>query len=724
MKKYLNWQVAKSINGKDFEEYFPAVVPGNVQLDYAKAKGFAEDWQFADNFHKFDGLEDSYWKYRTVLTNLDWSKENYFVALGIDYKFDILLDGEKIYSYEGMFAKTRILLAKAKENSILEVLVYPAPKNPVDKVDELDASRIPMGRTEADRSVKPAVCYGWDFHPRLIVQGIWDEAYIESVDKLHIANVNIDYEVMKIDGESGNVNMCFSVEKTGGDATFYLYDDKNQLIAESKTQQMQAIVDLWYPHNIGKQPIYRLETILKDKNGTTVSAFNKKIGFRKVELVMNDGAWDYPEFIYPMSRSYCPFQLCINGKKVFAKGSNWVNPEVFVGTLTESDYRAQLQLVKDCNMNILRMWGGAIVNKAAFFEICDELGIMVWQEFPLSCNNYADDKHYLEVLEKESKAIVEKIKPHPCHIIWCGGNELFNFWSGMTDQRLALRILNKVCLDNDPYTPFLPTSPVYGVKHGPYRFTMYGRDVFNLFNDNKATGYTEFGMPCMVNFETLEKFMPQEALQRFENTKAWRDHFAFEEEGRVHGHCDYNSVSRYFGEVIDVKQYIEYSQFLACAGYTYIFEEGRRQPMCSMVMNWCFNEPWYCAANNSLVGYGNIKKPTYEAVKKALEPITVSLRMKRFGYHKGDQFEGEIHVLNDTAQNSGIEQIEVYIDNGLKKKLCSMSATSSSSNEYCGNISFTLDSELLGEGRDNKIISIILKAGNIEKCYPIFVWNN
>lgn len=72
MKKYLNWQVAKSINGKDFEEYFPAVVPGNVQLDYAKAKGFADDWQFADNFHKFDGLEDCYWKYRTVLTGLDW----------------------------------------------------------------------------------------------------------------------------------------------------------------------------------------------------------------------------------------------------------------------------------------------------------------------------------------------------------------------------------------------------------------------------------------------------------------------------------------------------------------------------------------------------------------------------------------------------------------------------------------------------------------------------
>jgi beta-mannosidase len=211
-------------------------------LDYARANGFAEDWQFADNFHKFDGLEDCYWKYRTILTGLDASKENYFVAHGIDYKFDILLDGEKIYSYEGMFAKTRVSLAQARENSVLEVLIYPAPKNPVDKIDALDESRIPMGRTEADRSVKPAVCYGWDFHPRLIVQGIWDEAYIETVQPLHIANVAVDYEVIKIDGERGSVNIRFEVEKTGGVAEFNLYNDKGELIAVSNTDTDSLIL--------------------------------------------------------------------------------------------------------------------------------------------------------------------------------------------------------------------------------------------------------------------------------------------------------------------------------------------------------------------------------------------------------------------------------------------------------------------------------------------------
>lgn len=729
MKKYLNWKVAKSSDGNIFEEFIPATVPGNVQLDYAKAKGFDGDWQFADNFHKFDGLEDCYWKYHTVLTGLDVSKEHYFVALGIDYKFDIILDGEKIYSYEGMFAKNRVPLFNAKEGSILDVLVYPAPKNSVDNIVELDQSRIPMGRTEADRCFKPAVCYGWDFHPRLIIQGIWDEAYVESVEKLHIVNVDVAYEVESIVNERGEADIQISVEKTGGEAEFYLYNDKNELVAESETGQMRASVDLWYPHNIGKQPLYRLETLLKDENGEVISVFSKKIGFRRVEILMNEGAWDCCESRYPMSRAYCPFQLYINGKKVFAKGSNWVNPEVFVGTLTDNDYRKQLRLVKECNMNILRMWGGAIINKESFFDICDELGIMVWQEFPLSCNNYTDDKHYLEVLEKEANAIVDKIKTHPCHVIWCGGNELFNSWSGMTDQRFAVRLLNKICLEKDPFTPFLPTSPVYGVKHGPYRFTMYGRDVFNLFNDNRATGYVEFGMPCMAAYEELKKFIPEKALERFENTQSWRDHFAFEEKDKTLGHCDYNSVTMYFGKVTDVREYIQYSQFLACVGYTYVFEEGRRQPMCSMVMNWCFNEPWHCAANNSLVGYGNVKKATYNAVCKALEPITLSLRMQRFDYRRGDVFEGEVYILNDSAKPSGIESVEVYIDYGIVKKLADFTPMNLDKNEYCGNIVFAIDDEIVaGKGSENfscknKIATIILKSSDMEKRYPILIWN-
>lgn len=722
MKKDLEWTVAKSADGKAFEDFIPAGVPGNVQLDYAKAKGFADDWQVGTNYHKFDGLEDCYWKYRAVLTGLPAGKEHYFVAHGIDYCFDVFLDGKRLFSYEGMFAKNRVLLEGVHENSVLEVLIHPAPKHPLIKDGKLDASRIPWDRAEADRSVKPAVGYGWDFHPRLIVQGIWDEAYIESLDKIHLVDMRVNYEVTNIGNATGDIELTADVEKTGGKAELYLYDGENNVVAHTDGNRMSFRARLWYPHNMGEQPLYRLCAVLKDENRHTASELNKKIGFRAVELLMNEGAWEQSEISYPLSRAFCAFQLSVNGQKVFAKGSNWVNPEIFVGTITEKLYREQLQLVKDCNMSILRVWGGAIVNKDAFFDICDKLGIMVWQEFPLACNNYVNDKHYLSVLEQEAIAIVERVKPHPCHVIWCGGNELFNSWSAMTDQSFALRLLNKICYERDAFTPFLATSPVYGVKHGPYRFNMYGRDVYKLFNEECATGYVEFGMPSMVSYEQLEKFIPKKDLQKFENSLVWREHFAFDEENKMLGNCDYISVTDYFGETTDVKKYVEHSQFLACTGYTYIFEEGRRQqPMCSMMMNWCFNEPWYCAANNSIVGYGTVKKPSYDAVKNALKPVTVSLRMGSFSYRKGDCFEGEIHVLNDSGKPSGVENITAYFDDGEKTFLGVFKATGAKENEFCGRLCFSLEKSFRNLKEKSKLAYVILQSENEEKRYPVML---
>lgn len=727
MKQFLDWQVAKSANGEDFDAFFPASVPGNVQVDYAKANGFFDDWFVGDNFHKFDSLEDNFWKYRAILPALPKNEQAFFVALGIDYQFDIFLNSVKIYEHEGMFSKTRLPLNGAKAGDVLEVLVYPAPKHPIKNGDQLDQSRIPLSRSEADRSAKPAVCYGWDFHPRLIVQGIWEEAYIETVQNAHIVSVNVDYEIKNIQGETGEAHIFLTTEKTAGNAIYKLYDETGALTAETTDNEMVCNVALWFPHTLGKQPLYTLETLLTNENGDVVDVRREKIGFRKMELLMNEGAWFYP-LEYPMTRSACPFTICINGKKTFGKGSNFVNLDVFVGTVTADDYRKQLTLVKECNMNILRLWGGAVVNKQSFFDICDELGIMVWQEFPLACNNYVDDKHYLQIIAQEAEAIVRKVKNHPCHIIWCGGNELFNNWSLMTDQSRVLRTLNKICLELDPLTPFLPTSPVMGVTHGPYKFTMFGKDVFHLFNDSLSTGYTEFGVPSMTNYEQLAKFIPEKELVCFKNTNSWKEHNAFDQAGSNRGHCDYESVVKYFGETTNTKEFVEYSQFLACVGYTYIFEEARRQPMCSMAINWCFNEPWYCAANNSLISYGNAKKTSYFAVQKALEAVTPSLRMKKFDYRFGEKVVCEVHVLNDSGKASGIESVDVYLDYGDKtKKLTTVYGASSEKNEYFGEIGFTVDKEMYDSvgctprSKKNVLVAIVLKTGNIEKRYPIMI---
>ena len=164
-------------------------------------------------------------------------------------------------------------------------------------------------------------------------------------------------------------------------------------------------------------------------------------------------------------------------------------------------------------MNLIRCWGGAVVPPEAFHDACDELGLMVWQDFPLGCNRYEGTPEYLAVLDQESRSIIRRLRTHPSLAVWCGGNELFNAWSGMTDQDLAIRLLNRNCYDLDPERPFLPTAPVAGMAHGHYVFRdRRGDEVFQIIARASATAYTEFGCPAPADAEVLRETLPEEEL--------------------------------------------------------------------------------------------------------------------------------------------------------------------------------------------------------------------
>ncbi len=123
-----------------------------------------------------------------------------------------------------------------------------------------------------------------------------------------------------------------------------------------------------------------------------------KIGFRRGRLLMNEGSWEEPSF-FPKSRSDAPATFELNGRKIFLKGSNYVTPDIFTGRVTKEKYRQQIELAKDAHMNVFRCWGGCGCQKDEFYDLCDELGIMVWVEFPLACNLYAETDDYLKRLK-------------------------------------------------------------------------------------------------------------------------------------------------------------------------------------------------------------------------------------------------------------------------------------------------------------------------------------
>jgi beta-mannosidase len=678
-----NQQVNKTINPLSWElgyikdpktgiiKWIPANVPGAVQLDIAKAENYGT-WYYAENWKDYLWMEDQFFTYRASFSKplLKPGERLFFISDGIDYTFDILLNGEKIFEQEGMFTPVKIdLTDRLREQNMVNIVIHPIPKSVPAPVD----------RIQADHSVKPAVSYGWDWHPRLVPSGIWDETGLVIEPESWIENTQVDYKLNE------NLDMAdISVVVTGRNleyvsCTWTLFNSsgtrilQKELTGTENTLRSSANLnnpELWWPHDQGKPYLYTSKIQLSDVSGKIIQTVESKVGFRRVRLVMNIGTFFEPQD-FPKTRYLPPIQMEINGRRIFCKGTNWVNPEVFPGIITAERYAGLIDRAVEANLNIFRVWGGGIINKESFFDICDEKGIMVWQEFPLACNNYPDDPHYLMILEQESASIIQRLKKHACLALWCGGNELFNTWSGMTDQSLALRLLNSQCLKYDPHTPFIPTSPVSGMGHGHYVFRdmTTGEEVFARMSRAHFTTYTEFGMPSPASVDILKSIIPPEELWPPAPGGSWESHHAYKAwVGNTWLMQD--MIEDYFGKSASLEKLVAHGHLIQGEGYKCIYEEARRQkPYCSMALNWCFNEPWPTAANNSLLSWPNIPKPAFYQVRNACRPVLASAKITKFTWKPGEQFNAGIWILSDSPEKVQGGSVKVMLKQGSQQQI-------------------------------------------------------
>ena len=636
------WEgVRISVDGT--KETFSANVPGNIQHDYGVAKGFP-DVMYGESCRLYENLENDTWEYRT---NLQYQRKPtetvWFVSHGIDYRYDIFLNGIKIYEYEGMFRPIEIDITEYLHGEdVLCVLIYPHPKR----------TGAPVGtRDEADASCKPPVCYGWDWNPRLLISGMWQDAYVETRPQNHITSCEPFYT---LDADFASVEVRFEID-CNVPCQIKFYDAAGTLLYSGTEKSFRLKnPQLWWCNGQGVPYLYNW-TVENEQDRRTGT-----LGFRRVRLLRNENA-EGPS-VFPKTRYEAPFTLELNGQRIFMKGSNWVNPDIFWGTITASRYEELLDLAKDAHMNILRLWGGAGFCKKAFYDFCDQKGILVWQEFMLACNAYPNDERYLKVLESEATAMIHALRPHACLAFWCGGNELFNRWSGMNDQSLPLRLLDKLCYEYDRDHAFLKTSPLTGMGHGGYMFydNEMGGDVFQCFQHSSCIAYTEFGIPSISAMDTLEKIIPEEERNVIQETPSWILHHAIGA-WRPQSHACVPILEHYFGSTNNLSELVERSDILQSEGYKAAFEEMRRQaPRCSAALNWCLNEPWMTAANCSIIRYPAIPKPGYFAVKEALRPVLFSARIPKFDWQSGERFTAEIWLLNDSPLDVS-QEVEVLL---------------------------------------------------------------
>ncbi len=668
----------------------PAKVPGNLQWDLWQA-GKLPDPYIGRNAEAYQGLEEKTWVYRRRFTVPDKKKYSawYLIFDGVDYETRIVLNGRILGTHEGQMGKILFEVSEfLQEENELEVTLLPIHKAPHQSRAWLDPYA--TSRNDGRWLVKSLMSFGWDYAPYLVPLGIWKSVSLVGTAGAYLHNPRTD---LAFNQTLSEVGITFLVEYENSTDTpavlrVDLYDPQNQLALKVEEKVLLTSgtgtvsvkgqlnnPQLWWPNGMGTASLYRAEVKLLIDHTSPIE-LKYPIGFRTLE--MKRSAWDEEEKI-PIPAGPRKWETCfvVNGVPMYYRGSNLVPPDILYGNIGDEQLKELIRLAQEANINLLRVWGGGILMPEAFYRYADEVGILIWQEFPLGCTDHAGNDHYVGVLEHNARSMIGQIRHHPCLALWCGGNELFQDHSGMAPQDKIMRMLAALCYELDPDRPFLPTTPYPGAVHGPYTFDgagagRYGElyDQVQWCNALKPAAYNECGIASAGHADTMRAVLPAEELWPPQRKTTWEYHKAFGAWGEGNAWLIPELLEEYFGPLNNVEELAYASQFLQAIGLQYMLEELRRRwPDIPGTMNWCLNEPWTVLANCAVVAYPLKPKPGYFALQSAYRPCDCSARLEHFVLLPGETSTAEIFILNDTRNSIPAGKLAIEVKSVLNNSI-------------------------------------------------------
>ncbi|THW01368.1 putative beta-mannosidase [Aureobasidium pullulans] len=655
----------------DLDNWMPVkTVPTNVHLDLI-ANDVIPDPFLGFNELKCEWVADKSWTYRTTLPDVGAAKDGQIHELvfdGLDTFATVKVNGDVILESDNMFIPHRVDVTKnLKHNTpnVLEIDFRPAlTEGRKIKDAHPEHKWVGFNADMARLAVRKAQYhFGWDWGPVLTTCGPWRAVRLET-SYARISDLRIDYDLSS-SLDDVVVHVSTSTERSSGadaNISIRLADDLVFEKTVSVDSNGVAKADfhlshpkLWYPHGYGDQPLYTCEAVLV-LNGKKIQTCSRKIGFRRGELVQE------PDEI---GKS---FFFRVNGVDVFCGGSCWIPADSFTPRITEEKYRSWLQTLVDGYQVMIRIWGGGIWEEDVFYDTCDELGILVWQDFMFGCGNYpAAIKSFRDSVEAECVAQVKRIRHHPSIVIYAGNNEDYQVQEqcGLTYDyadkdpenwlktdfparyiyekasprdlhRMTnnLQILPEVVEAHSPQTPYHPGSPwgdglissdptvgdlhQWNVWHGsqePYQCygTLGGR-----FN-------SEFGMEAFPHIDTIKYFVtdpaelyPQSHMIDFHN--------------KADGHE--RRIATYLVENFrttdpSLEAYIHLTQLSQSDAMMYGYRGWRQQwgqkRHCGGALVWQLNDCWP-VTSWAIIDYFQRKKPAYYAMRRVLAPIAVAVK--------------------------------------------------------------------------------------------------
>ncbi len=643
-----------------------ATVPGCVHTDLLRHKLIPDPF-FGTNELQLQWIEEADWEYRTLFTvpkTLRGESHLELVADGLDTVATVTLNGSEIARSENMFVGHRWEIGALLRPGRNELTFHFGSARRYVQTHRLD-HRPPVEFNDpvggSTRLRKQACQFGWDWAPRLVTAGIWRGIRLEAWSGARLSNARVRQD----HGTSGRVQVFVDPEIQGSGtglecrAALHL---EGKLVAEASGPVGTLALEvadplLWWPAGQGAQPLYDLSVELHESSTDhAVDRWHRRIGLRSIILDRHPDQWGES------------FQFVVNGRAVFVKGANWIPVHSFVAALTRRDYERDLRAAVAANMNCVRLWGGGIYESEDFYDLCDELGLLLWHDFMFACTLYPHDDAFAESVAVEVEQQVARIRHHACLMLWCGNNEVHSCNSAALNdpaaregyEKIFHTLIPDVLARVDDRTPYWPSSEWHGdfnggLSEGEKRGDTHYWDVWHA--RKPVSDYerwhlrfcSEFGMQSYASAETMESFSPDSDRNLFGASSENHQKNPFGNQIIL----DY--VTRRYGYPRDQDALIYLSQLNQAYCMEVAVEHYRRnRPRCMGAIYWQLNDCWPAASWSSIEHNGRWKALHY-AARRFFAPLIVSARVigderQGKGNYRDSTYTGavELHTVNDT----------------------------------------------------------------------------
>ncbi|MFH0795695.1 MAG: sugar-binding domain-containing protein [Candidatus Omnitrophota bacterium] len=683
-----------------------ARVPGDVHDDLQRA-GRLPDLYRGMNGRRAKTVPTLEWWYvKSFRTPVAWRGMRSLLKFsGVDYAARVWLNGRELGRHEGAFTPflfdVTAALRTGAENR-LAIRLEPGPRAHLEKLFAQHGTGWPHHYAHETRLMdhthwKSSTNTGWDFGIPIYTLGLWQDVTLFVCRDVYLSRLmvlpvllppyrraDLAVRVRLNSVASRPVRLRFSVTC---DADPRAPGAQKELLArcrkgdmEIKTRLSLAEPRLWWPNGYGPQHLYRLEvTALDPDTGEEMNAMGSSFGIRDLRIAdnpvmasnthaMETRAPRPPDRSHyvPLTGKEClpmrkvkltgkkltPCRMVINGRSVFGKGGNWVPVDLLYGRVRRADYDRLIRQAAEANFTLFRIWGGGLIEKPEFYDLCDQYGILVFQEFPNGGCRPPEDAASLKVMERELGEVIPLVANHPCVVRYGFGNELY---ITERDSR-QFRLTRRVCRKLDPTRPFFGPDPVCTIqRHAPHEFNpgahyrLYNTGLPDTIGPVAPAEWTEFGAAGAARPATLRRIMPRKHLWPIRDKDPyWKYHHAFDSFG-VGNWLAPDYYRSLFGPLPNLETEVWCSQFLQAEGLRYACQSHRRREWSrSACTIWSYNEPWPNAAHGCIVEHDGTPKMAYHFVRRAYAPLDVSAEYDALHVKSGAPLRLQLWVVNDT----------------------------------------------------------------------------